>query len=387
MNEKKNLLEVGVEEMNDLTAQIYDKRINFLIGSGASADALPTLSGGFKMDNNEITFEELVSVLEENNHRNIAQLLFKEHYFEQIIKPAYEMNYEDQKIQNVFNNYKDFFIYILSLLNIKRSGDTKRCNVFSTNYDLFMECVADSLIREKHNFILNDGSDGFKKKILNASNFNKQVNNTGIFDKFISEIPMINLIKLHGSVSWEKADDEIVINYNLEVPFGHSPLSKKYLQNTLSYEDLISTNIEEDDEKSLCEFWQNYRLIPIVNPTKWKFHETVLEQHYYQMLRLLSYELEKKDVVLITFGFSFRDEHIYDLVRRSLSNPSLTLFIFCHNGTDLKEMREKFSFFKNVLYIFKCKQDTEENIEALCFDDFNTILRNELDNKHWKVTR
>src|SRR5260221_8105593 len=82
--------------------------------------------------------------------------------------------------------------------------------------------------------------------------------------------------------------------------------------------------------------------------TKWKFHETVYEEHYYQMLRLLSYELEKPNAVLITFGFSFADEHILNLVMRSLSNPGLQVFVCCHTAQRYEAIREKFKSYRNV---------------------------------------
>src|SRR5690606_7583958 len=94
-----------------------------------------------------------------------------------------------------------------------------------------------------------------------------------------------------------------------------------------------------------------YNKLPIVNPTKWKFHETVFEEHYYQMLRFLSYELEKPNSILITFGFSFADEHILKLVQRSLSNPLLQTFICCYSQSSAGAMEEEFKLWKNVKVI------------------------------------
>ena len=98
-------------------------------------------------------------------------------------------------------------------------------------------------------------------------------------------------------------------------------------------------------------FWGEYNKLPIVNPTKWKFYETVFEEHYYQMLRLLSYELEKPNSILITFGFSFADEHILRLIQRSLSNPQLHTFICCYSNNSANSMREEFKSWKNVQVI------------------------------------
>ena len=95
-------------------------------------------------------------------------------------------------------------------------------------------------------------------------------------------------------------------------------------------------------------FQKAYKALPIVNPTKWKFYETVFEEHYYQMLRLLSYELEKPDTVFIAFGFSFADEHILNLVKRSLSNPSLHMYVCCFDDSEKHSMEKRFLGFANV---------------------------------------
>ncbi|WP_197710712.1 hypothetical protein [Pseudomonas syringae] len=109
--------------------------------------------------------------------------------------------------------------------------------------------------------------------------------------------------------------------------------------------DVPATDFSNEE---LVAFWDKYEQIPIVNPTKWKFHETVYEEHYYQMLRLLSYELEKPNAVLITFGFSFADENILNLVMRSLSNPGLQVFVCCYSQAGHAEMEDKFKGNRNV---------------------------------------
>ena len=83
------------------------------------------------------------------------------------------------------------------------------------------------------------------------------------------------------------------------------------------------------------------------------------------MLRLMSYELEKPSSILITFGFSFADEHIENLVKRSLSNPKLQVYVCCYNDSEKQKMQTKFNGFDNVEYI--CN-DFNGNLD---FDYFN----------------
>lgn len=118
-------------------------------------------------------------------------------------------------------------------------------------------------------------------------------------------------------------------------------------------------------DAELEAFWASYEQIPIVNPTKWKFHETVYEEHYYQMLQLLSYELEKPNAVLITFGFSFADEHILNLVMRSLSNPGLQVFVCCYSKSGHAAMEDKFKGHRSV----KCLMLQDSVMDFTAFNE------------------
>ena len=177
---------------------------------------------------------------------------------------------------------------------------------------------------------------------------------SGIFGRYQSSIPQINLIHLHGSVYWKKLDQSIQVCYDLSD--RESLLDDAALAVLQPFSTALTTpgstladvpEIDISDEK-LQQFWSRYEQMPIVNPTKWKFHETVYEEHYYQMLRLLSYELEKPNAVLITFGFSFADEHILNLVMRSLSNPRLQVFVCCFNKGEQAVLAAKFKGHRSV---------------------------------------
>ena len=56
------------------------------------------------------------------------------------------------------------------------------------------------------------------------------------------------------------------------------------------------TTIFEKFSDLIDSFYEKYRNFPVVNPTKEKFSDTVFQQHYYQLLRMLSFELENKIV-------------------------------------------------------------------------------------------
>jgi hypothetical protein len=155
-------------------------------------------------------------------------------------------------------------------------------------------------------------------------------------------------------VYWTKAGGSIQVGYDLTgrerllddaAVEKLKPFSAVLGDPAATLADLADPGFEDEAHKA---FMGKYEQLPIVNPTKWKFYETVYEEHYYQMLRLLSYELEKPNAVLISFGFSFADEHILNLVMRSLSNPGLQVFVCCFSADDHATMREKFKGHRNV---------------------------------------
>lgn len=342
---------------------IYDKNINFLIGSGASSGLFPTLELNIKTTNDKKETIETLATYFNNQPKVVFTLLFM-HYYKECIEPVMtfkESSCTRKKEKAVIENYKRFIKTILLILNRKKQFE-KRCNIFTTNYDTCIALAADNLIKdERIDFIVNDGARGFSQRILHAKNYNTFTCQTGIFDRHHTDIPQLNLIHLHGSVCWQKIEDSIKVDYisrqqKIEkISFDQLKDFSPLLANkTKSKDDLLQ--MQSNNELTLSkqqknDFWSLYNELPIVNPTKWKFHETVFEEHYYQMLRYLSYELEKPNSVFITFGFSFGDEHILNLVKRSLSNPTLQVFICCYNSTEKEAMTKKFSEHKNVKLI------------------------------------
>jgi hypothetical protein len=90
-------------------------------------------------------------------------------------------------------------------------------------------------------------------------------------------------------------------------------------------------------------FLNAYEEIPIVNPTKAKFRQTLLNQTHYELLRIYSNELEKENTVLFVMGFSFADEHIREITLRAAnSNPTLVIRIYAYDSKSRSEIRARF---------------------------------------------
>jgi len=357
--------------------EIYDKNINLLIGSGASYGLFPTLAVSMKDGDISHTIETIATKIEQSNSPyklRLKALLFM-HYYQTCIKPIAQLNLDTLKASElaVIDNYDKFLKTILAIISKRKSSD-KRCNLFTTNYDGCFALTADRLLKQaKTEFVINDGSRGFRTKFLQAKNFNSYLRQTGVFSIQHNDIPQINLIHLHGSVYWSKQDESIVVDYSAAITstLAIDEIALKPFTDLLNNEDtefdtleVYASLLDGNFDDAATQFLEQYNQLPIVNPTKWKFYETVFEEHYYQMLRAMSYELEKPNTVFITFGFSFADEHILNLVRRSLSNPSLQLFVCCYNTINVDAMQAKFNGHDNVQFI------TSET-DNLDFDKFN----------------
>jgi len=357
---------------------IYEQNLNFLIGAGASNGFLPTLALKIKDEaGRPYTIETLAKVLDERRHANLYSLLFM-HYYKKCIWTGLprmpRVPFPPDRIA-VLEQYKKFLSTLLSVLE-RQEKSSKKCNIYTTNYDSCFEISAEELLASKGmNFAVNDGSSGFQRRCFHTKNFNNRVVQKGIFDRHSVILPQLNILHPHGSVYWTKVGSGIEVNY------GHTEYDIVFDIETLgllesfqsivedpekTLHDLLIFDVDIPDAFSGDDFWESYKKIPIVNPTKWKFYETVFEEAYYQILRHLSFELERPNSVLFTFGFSFADEHLLHLVQRSLSNPSLILYVSCFNQAEKVAMQSKFEGYKNVKYI---SIDDE-----LTFEQFNTQI-------------
>ncbi|MDE1492631.1 SIR2 family protein [Xenorhabdus bovienii] len=350
--------------------QIYDHNLNFLVGAGASHGFLPTLALEVKeLDDSKCTFETLAKKYESS--KEMTTLLFMLYYRECIrpglpTVPARDIPAppRPEHKESVIQEYKRFMTTLIHVLN-KQKPSAKKANIFTTNYDNCFEITSEELMAERTSqFEVNDGSTGFQARTFHTRNFNNRIVNKGVFDRHEQFLPQVNLLHSHGSVHWIKGnkDGDIELNYgtscyNIDFNQDENDIlddCKEILYDTTkSLNDLSVFEVNTDFTKLRSErFWQDYNKIPIVNPTKWKFHETVFEEAYYQILRHLSYELERPHSVLIAFGFSFADEHILSLVQRALSNPSLTMYVMCYSESTKDWMLEIFKEYLNVKLIY-----------------------------------
>lgn len=341
---------------------IQGKNVNFLIGAGASFGVVPTLW----MESINKSFEDLLTSKDfDENQKKVLYFIWFELWIRKTKIIDFDLNNETHK------QYERFIQNLINYLNNEGFDRPKRVNIFTSNYDTLFENTFDSLSKKNRLTYFNDGSRGFFKKYISTENYHLKISHSGMSDSFQREIPTINLLKIHGSVTWSNVNNEIEVSLENEVYNELCDLSDKikeaieYYNNTTwdpdeelldpnKYEESILfgtleelqfstelTTIFEKFPDLIDSFYEKYRNFPVVNPTKEKFSDTVFQQHYYQLLRMLSFELEKQDSVLVVFGFSFADEHILEIVRRSIVNPKLKIYVIAYNKEAKEQIKNK----------------------------------------------
>ena len=341
---------------------IQGKNVNFLIGAGASFGVVPTLW----MKSINKSFEDLLtSKYFDENQKKVLYFIWFELWIRKTKIIDFDLNNKTHK------QYERFIQNLINYLHNEGFDRPKRVNIFTSNYDTLFENTFDSLSKKNRLTYFNDGSRGFFKKYISTENYHLKISHSGMSDSFQREIPTINLLKIHGSVTWSNVNNEIEVSLENEVYNELCDLSDKikeaidYYNNTTwnpdeelldpnKYEESIlfgtleelkfSTELTTIFEKFydlIDSFYEKYRNFPVVNPTKEKFSDTVFQQHYYQLLRMLSFELEKQDSVLVVFGFSFADEHILEIVRRSIVNPKLKISVIAYNKDSKEQIKNK----------------------------------------------
>lgn len=331
-------------QIETLKYYIQSANINFLYGSGVSRPYLAVLGN----------IEKWLTELNEKRQQNgetteytMIEASILKQYFETVMLP--NMNPAGASYETTKGEYRRFLSTWNDIVN-KRSNRLvgKQVNLFTTNVDMLMERAA-----QGHGVELNDGFQGSIEQVYDAGNFQKTVSKTSLHFQNVTDIPVFNLMKIHGSINWREEDD--VIKNDIGLP------TVKAVQDALAGIDannFISTTKPDDSEKTVDEmindahdlglanadvfnpFMEEYRKIVMINPTKRKFKESVVDHHFYELMRQYSNNLEKENTLLMVMGFSFADEHIADITRRAANtNPTLHIVIFAFDdagGEDIK---------------------------------------------------
>ena len=322
--------------------------INFMIGSGASIPLLETLGDV------EVWLTKLAQEGPGLNdvQKNALRASIYKAYFDKAIGRNLTKK-PDDCYKDTIGQYVAFLSTLNEILNRRGNRLTpKQVNLFTTNVDTLIENAAEDVGVE-----FNDGFKGSVNQIFDETNFRKSISKVSLHFQSVAELPVFNLYKVHGSINWKKlSDDRVGNDYKLaqvkkisDALVGITP--NQFVETTYidsgktkshTYEELKDAvrklTIAKDDQYDV--FLSEYDKLIMVNPTKHKFQETVMDMHFYELMRLYSNSLEKENSVLFVTGFSFADEHIANLTMRAAnSNPTLQVIIFAYDASEVDKFK------------------------------------------------
>ncbi len=276
-NKSGDLEEIGIPAMVDLFNGFVNENPNFKIAH-ARPDVLKLC---------ESNLEKLLEILEASAHlsdylqldsKSGKKIALIKHYLRQQITKG--MNCVE-----LLNLYKKFYERIAQQMR-----RTSPINIFTTNYDMLSERALDEL-----RFPYNNGFMGLSQRRFVPASFDYTfVENMNLKrDSWEPVSSYFNLIKLHGSISWQKENDELV-------------------------------EVQKIDETSDQQM--------MIYPSPLKDRSTLMTP-YSDLFRVMENRLMRRNAVLIVIGYSFGDDHINRLIYNALASTSFRLIILNSSKT------------------------------------------------------
>jgi hypothetical protein len=325
----------GKEIRKSLGRSFQSGQINFLIGSGASTPAIPSAGA----------IESAIATLFANGEEAAARARMYD-FLSRIQVPTNKLigNQPDNDNAATLALYEQYLNTIEIILAERRTTLLpKQATIFTTNYDLFIEHASSRLKALKLNDGFNRTPNLDGRSQYSSRTFFNATYNTGNLYNYKVEIPCVNLVKLHGSLSWAKDNDEILFRV------AAAPLLPA--------------------DRTDAQIQAHIDACAVVLPQLAKFRTTLMDRTYYELLRIYANELDRENTLLVAFGFSFVDEHILDITKRALKNPTLRLVVFAFDTAALTSFQTKFEGYNNVDIIKTPDGST------LGFAKFNEVMR------------
>lgn len=198
---------------------------------------------------------------------------------------------------------------------LQRPLNLKRANIFTTNYDLAFENAFDN-----QGVYYIDGFTGFQNRCFRPETFDYDIFYPGSTTqgKVHRTEKVIRYYKIHGSLSWVRTPASAANIYGIkEVPI-----------------DLLRKVKDQSGESLIGEI--------LIYPSATKRSYT-LDFPYSELFRQFGSSITQPQSVLFTYGYSFSDDHINDIIFQALSIPSFTLIIIDYLGTKnpaIKRLKE-----------------------------------------------
>lgn len=343
------------EDCKFLRNILASAHLNIMLGSAFSIEVVPTLG---KRESWLCAVELKIADNQNETVWSDALRLLKAEYFCSVMLPLNGASPTDGQVAA-----------INAFLGLIRNRGTatipKRINLFTTNYDPLIERSL-----EKGLVSYNDGFVGRECPVFDSSAYSRLQYEQSLFMEYTSQVITANVIKPHGSLTWRRGENEVEYSAADETlklcldgcaNIPDLPVLEDVRElvghdcddSCIAQLEHVACMLNHADQVLLACFEERYdSMLCIVNPSKRKFEETLLERSYYDLLRIYANELDRNNALLLVFGFSFADEHIRDLtVRAAKSNPKLIILISCHSSDAADDFEQLFLGCENVILL------------------------------------
>lgn len=369
---------INLDLLKDKIREFFNlKNVNFLLGSGTSNGAIPTMSKLYStLSFNEqekdmesefgciakkcgenlekclnvmyaarIHYQGLVFADKEKQDDIVRYLSLYEAMIKKVEKHIFDsinIKFETEESRKILDYYKTFY-QKLAL----RTKDNSRIRVFTTNNDLFSETALDAL-----NIHYINGFSGGLHRCFNPAIFNytwsKRMDTS--IDKYEPVENMVYLYKIHGSVNWRETNN-------------------------------MTNNYFEIEEVSPLEANENDSVLIYPTPTK---QDKSLGSPYVDLFREFQNKLLEPHSVLFVIGYSFSDRHVNDIIYRALATNSTINVVVFSSKPKPEDRKEKPIFFidDNRVFIINGTEyeDREMKKKKGIINHFDYIVNNLLPN-------
>lgn len=181
-------------------------------------------------------------------------------------------------------NYKKLYLHDNMLLKLRNFDCLNKTRIYTLNYDLAFEYSMDKLGIEYR-----DGFTGFVNRTFDVRTLQNRA--------------LTTLIKIHGSVNWISDHGTI----------------KEFQPRFVEENDAILFSMEESKQNSV-----------LIYPSSNKLYQTYASP-YSELMRNLLDELQTGRNIVVVLGYKYGDEHVNDVLLKSLRNPNNVFYFFYYD--------------------------------------------------------
>ena len=301
----------------------------FLFGNGASIYAGSQDTRDFKLEDYKPKYADLSSVIDEVGklwgiEDQLNALITVRSYYNLVKDKKNEQQVSDliDEIKSVlidsFVNsvdYRKLSLHEIFLLKLRTFGCLGRTDIYTPNYDLAFEYSLDKLSIEYR-----DGFSGFVNRIFDP--------------RALQGKDKTGLVKIHGSVNWIVEDGKV------------KEFQPKFKDGKVIIDDTAPV---------------------LIYPTSHKLYQTY-STPYSELMRHMLDEMETGKNVVIVLGYKYGDDHINEILFKSLENPNNIFYFFLYNPEEQGEFIDQ----------LKRLADSMPNINILTgkvLADFKTFVK------------